>query len=117
MKKENKSTSTSSDIEWPQHVLLVLPSSGKSLLLNDQHMYVGHVIRCAIAKLMEETLFIDAFLDVDKKINYHCRLLIDTAHEIMSGIPPVRDLYDRLKEDMGFCDALGKLVCIKSFLV
>jgi hypothetical protein len=61
---------------------------------------------------------IDAFLDVDKKINYHRRLLIDASHKLMSEIAPIGDMYDRLKEDMGFCDALGKLVCmINSYLI
>ena len=90
----------------------ILPSTtGKNLLLSDQHVNVAHVVRRAITKLTEETLLINAFLDVDKKINYHRRLLIDTAHKLMSEIPPISDIHDRLKEDMGFCDALGKLVC------
>ena len=98
--------------------MLVLPPAGKSLLLSNQHDYVGHVVRHAISKLTEETLLVNAFLDVDKKINYHRRLLIEAAHKLMSGIPPIGDIHDRLKEDMGFCDALGKLVCgFKSFLV
>jgi hypothetical protein len=101
--KEKKSTSTSSNIEWPQHASLVLPTAGKSLSLNDQHTYVAHVVRRAIAKLSEETLLIDAFLDVDKKINYHRRLVIDAAHKLMSEIAPIGDMYDHLKEDTGFC--------------
>ena len=105
------SKSTSSNIEWPSHASLVLPSTGKSLSLNNQHVYVAHVVRRAIAKLTEETLFIDAFLDVDKKINYHRRLLIDAAHKLKSELSPIGDMHDRLKEDMDFCDALGKLVC------
>jgi hypothetical protein len=96
--------------EWPRHASLVLPSSGKSLLLNDQHDYIGLVVRRAIAKLTEETLLVDAFLDVDKKINHHRKLLIDTAHKLMSEITLIGDIYDRLKEDMSFCDGLGKLV-------
>lgn len=115
MKKEKKPES--SELDWPQHASLVLPSAGKSLLLSQQHDYVGHVVRRAIAKLTEETLLIDAFLDVDKKINYHRRLLIDTAHKLMPEITPIGDIHDRLKQDMGFCDALGKLVCItKTFI-
>ena len=111
MKKEKKSKLTSPNIvEWPQHASLVLPSAGKSILLNNQHVYVAHVVRCAIAMLTEETLLIDAFLDVDKKINYHRRLLIETAHKLMSEIPLIEDIYDRLKEDINFCDALGRLV-------
>ena len=114
MKKEKMTT----PIEWPQHASLVLPSAGKSLLLNNQHVYVAHVVRRAIAMLTEETLLNDAFLDVDKKINYHRRLLINTSHKLMADIPLIEDIYDRLKEDMGFCDALGKLVCrIKLFLM
>ena len=146
MKKEKKSSTTleSLNIKWPRHASLVLPSTGKSLLhdnvyvahviwhaieklmfpyttgksllLNDQHVNVAHVVQRAIAKLTEETLLNNAFLDVNKKINYHRRLLIDTAHKLMSEIPPIEDMHDRLKEDMGFCDALGKLVCsTKSF--
>ena len=119
--KREKSASTSESsnlVEWPQHVLLVLPPAGKSLLLSNQHDYVGHVVRHAISKLTEETLLVNAFLDVDKKINYHRRLLIKAVHKLMSGIPPIGDIHDHLKEDMGFCDALGKLVCgFKSFLV
>ena len=111
MKKEKKSTSTSSNIEWPQHASIVLPPTGKSLLLNNQHVYIGHVVQRAIVKLTEETLLIDAFLDVDKKINYHRRLLIDTAHKLKSEIFQIGDIHNRLKEDMSFCDALGKLVC------
>lgn len=115
MKKEKKSTSTS-DIDWPQHPLLVLLPTGKSLLLNNQHDYVGLIVQHAIAKLTEETLLIDAFLDVDKRINYHCRLLINMAHKLKSEIPQIRDIYDHLKKDTSFCDALGKLVCnTKSF--
>ena len=109
--KTEKSRSTSSTIEWPSHASLVLPSAGKGLSLNSQHVYVGHVVRRAIAKLTEETLLIDAFLDLDKKINYHRRLLIDTAHKLMSELPPIGDMHDRLKEDIYFCDVLGKLVC------
>ena len=115
--EEKKSTSTSSNIEWPQHALLVLPSTGKSLLLNNQHVYVAHVVWHAISKLTEETLLINTFPDVDRKINYHRRLLIDAAQKLMSGIPLIADTYDRLKEDMGFCDALGKLVCSSNFQV
>ena len=109
--KKEKSTSASSNIEWPQHASLVLPTAGKSLLLNNQHVLVGHVVRRAIAKLTEETLLINAFLDVDKKINYHRRLLINTAHKLMSEMATVGDIHNRLKEDTVFCDALGKLVC------
>ena len=61
---------------------------------------------------------VDAFPDVDKKINYHRKLLIDAAHKLKSAIPPIEDMYDRLKEDIKFSDALGKLVCsINSFLI
>jgi hypothetical protein len=116
MKKAKKSTSTSSNFDWPKHASIVLPSAGKSISLNNQHDYVAHVVRRAIAKLTEETFLIDAFLDVDKKINYHRRLLIDAAHKLMFELPPIGDMHDRLKEDMDFCDALGKLVCsTKSF--
>jgi hypothetical protein len=99
-------------------MLLVLPPADKSLLLSNQHDYVGHVVQHAISKLTEETFLVNAFLNVDKKINYHRRLLIEAVHKLMSGIPPIRDTHDRLKEDTGFCDALGKLVCgFKSFLI
>jgi hypothetical protein len=104
-----------SNMDWPQHASLVLPTTGKSLLLNNQHDYIVHVVRRAIAKLTEETLLINAFLDVDKKINYHHRLLINTALDLMSDIPLIEDIHDRLKEDAGFCDALGKLVCNTEF--
>ena len=57
--------------EWPQHTSLVLPPAGKSLLLSNQHDYVGHIVQHAISKLTEETLLVNAFLDVNKKINYH----------------------------------------------
>jgi len=52
----------------------------------------------------------------DKKINYHCRLLIDTANNLMSEITPIVDTHDCLKEDIGFCDVLGKLVCNSHFI-
>jgi hypothetical protein len=49
---------------------------------------------------------------VDKKINYHRRLLIEAARKLKSGIPQIGDMYDRLEEDTDFSDALGKLVCV-----
>jgi hypothetical protein len=100
------------DSEWPTHAEPVLPDTGKGLLLTDQHIYVAHVVQRAITDLTKQTLLEDAFLNTDQKINYHRGLLKRAAHDLKSGIFPIRDIYERLTVDAHFCDALGKLICV-----
>jgi hypothetical protein len=117
VKKERKSMTKTTDSEWPTHAELVLPDTGKGLLLTDQHVYVAHVVRHAITDLTKQTLLEDAFLDTDQKINYHRGLLKRAAHDLKSGNFPIGDIYECLIVDAHFCDALGKLVCVLLFFV
>ena len=84
---------------------------GKGLLLTEQHCFIGQIVRGTITELTRQTLLDNAFIDADKKVNYHRVLLLQAARKVRSIIPPAGDIYDRLKIDTQFCDALGKLVC------
>jgi hypothetical protein len=52
---------------------------GKGLLLTEQHCFIGQVVRGAITELTKQTLLDDAFMDADKKVNYHRGLLLQAA--------------------------------------
>jgi hypothetical protein len=95
---------------WPTYAQLVLPPTRKDLRLTDQHVYVAGVVRDAISAVTKEILLENSFPETDSKLKYRRGVILQAAKAAAKKIPPVHNIYVRSRDDMAFCDALGRLV-------
>jgi hypothetical protein len=83
----------------------------------DQHMYVAGVIRDTISAMTKEILLGNSFPETDSKLKYRRRLILQAAKAAAKKIRPVHDIYICSQDDMGFCDALGRLVRFHKLII